>query len=130
MASFFCLKQIPPYVVYQMLNKRNMASTILYLCPELHSTKIAVGEDRKIVYQYEINHLEEEFILFENNIEQLPFRRDAVMSQLRKDGVNLKSIDFVAAEGGLLKPCKSGVYQIDKNMIGDLLDGIGVHYSE
>lgn len=125
MASFFCLKQIPPYVVYQMLNKRNMASTILYLCPELHSTKIAVGEDRKIVYQYEINHLEEEFILFENNIEQLPFRRDAVMSQLRKDGVNLKSIDFVAAEGGLLKPCKSGVYQIDKNMIGDLLDGIG-----
>ncbi len=108
-----------------MLNKRNMAVAILYICPELHSTKVAVGEDGKIVYQCEINHSEEDFILFENNIEQLPFRRDAVMSRLRKDGVNLKSIKFVAAEGGLLKPCKSGVYQIDKNMIGDLIDGIG-----
>ena len=94
-----------------------MAVAILYICPELHSTKVAVGEDGKIVYQCEINHSEEDFILFENNIEQLPFRRDAVMSRLRKDGVNLKSIKFVAAEGGLLKPCKSGVYQIDKNMI-------------
>ena len=108
-----------------MLNKRNMAVTILYISPELYSTKIAVSEDEKKVYQCEINHSGEDFLLFENNIEQLPFRRDAVMSQLRKDGVNLKSIDFVAAEGGLLKPCKSGVYQIDKNMIGDLIDGIG-----
>ena len=108
-----------------MLNNNIMSVMILYICPELYSTKIAVGEDNKIVYQCEIHHSKEDFILFENNIDQLPFRRDAVMSQLRKDGVNLKSIKFVAAEGGLLKPCKSGVYQIDKNMIGDLIDGIG-----
>ena len=108
-----------------MLNIKDMAATILYICPELHSTKIAVGEDKKIVYHCVINHSKEDLVLFENNIEQLPYRRDAVMTQLRKDGVNLKSIKFVAAEGGLLKPCKSGVYQIDKNMIGDLIDGIG-----
>jgi butyrate kinase len=91
----------------------------------LYSTKIAVSEDEKKVYQCEINHSGEDFLLFENNIEQLPFRRDAIVDRLRKDGINLKSIKFVASEGGLLKPCKSGVYQIDKNMIGDLLDGIG-----
>ena len=113
------------YVVYQMLNKRNMAVTILYISPELYSTKIAVSEDEKKVYQCEINHSGEDFLLFENNIEQLPFRRDAIVDRLRKDGINLKSIKFVASEGGLLKPCQSGVYQIDKNMIGDLIDGIG-----
>jgi butyrate kinase len=102
-----------------------MAVTILYISPELYSTKIAVSEDEKKVYQCEINHSGEDFLLFENNIEQLPFRRDAIVDRLRKDGINLKSIKFVASEGGLLKPCQSGVYQIDKNMIGDLIDGIG-----
>lgn len=102
-----------------------MPATILYIIPELYSTKVAVSEDEKIVYQCEINHSKEDFILFDNNIDQLPFRRDAVISNLRKDGVNLKSIQYVASEGGLLKPCKSGVYLIDKNMIGDLIDGIG-----
>lgn len=102
-----------------------MSVTILYISPELHSTKIAVSEDEKKVYQCEIDHSGEDFLLFENNIEQLPFRRDAIMNRLRKDGISLKSIKFVVSEGGLLKPCKSGVYQIDKNMIGDLIDGIG-----
>ena len=101
-----------------------MPTIILSVCPELYSTKIAVSEDEKIVYQSEINHLNEDFILFESNIEQLPFRRDAIMNDLRKNGVNLKNIEYVAAEGGLLRPCKSGVYIIDKNMIGDLIDGI------
>ncbi len=101
-----------------------MPTTILSVYPELHSTKIAVSENEKIVYQSEINHLNEDFILFENNIEQLPFRRDAILYDLRKNGINLKEIQYVAAEGGLLKPCKSGVYLIDKNMIGDLIDGI------
>lgn len=101
-----------------------MPTTILSVCPELHSTKIAVSEDEKIIYQSEINHSGEDFILFENNIEQLPFRRDMIMNDLRKNGVNLKTIQYVIAEGGLLRPCKSGVYAIDKNMIGDLIDGI------
>ena len=107
-----------------MLKKIIMPTTILSVCPELYSTKFAVSEDEKIVCQSEVNHSEEDFILFENNIEQLPFRRDAIIDELRKNGVNLKKIQYVAAEGGLLRPCKSGVYIIDKKMIGDLIDGI------
>lgn len=102
-----------------------MSTTILYIVPEIFYTKIAISEDDKIVYQYEINHAKEDFILMDGIMEQLPFRRDTIMSQLRYDAVDIKSIQYVVAEGGLLKPCESGVYDIDKTMVGDLIDGVG-----
>lgn len=101
-----------------------MATRILSIYPKLYSTKMAVSDDNNIFYQYEIEHLNDDLILFENLMEQIPFRRDAIMNQLRKDNVNIKELQYVVAEGGLLRPCKSGVYVIDKNMVGDLLDGI------
>ena len=87
-----------------------MSTTILSVCPKLYSTRISVSEDEKIIYQNELDHSGEDFVLVDNNVEQLPFRRDAIMLQLRKDGINLKNIQYVATEGGLLRPCKSGVY--------------------
>mgnify|MGYP003289807863 CR=1 FL=1 len=101
-----------------------MATTVLSINPKMYSTQIAISEDESIVYQREIDHSSEDFIVCENITEQLPFRRDAIVSQLRKDAIDIKSIQYVVAEGGLLKPCKSGVYAIDKNMVGDLIDGI------
>ena len=101
-----------------------MSTVILSLYPEFYSTKIAVSEDKKIIYQSDINHSEEDFVLFDNIMEQMPYRRDAVMERLRKDNVDVKSIQYVVAEGGLLRPCESGVYAIDKVMVGDLLEGV------
>ena len=92
--------------------------------PKIYSTKIAVSNDESIVYQCEINHYDNDFIHLDGIAEQLTFRREAITSQLKKDSVDIKSIQYVVAEGGLLKPCESGVYHIDKNMVGDLLDGI------
>lgn len=102
-----------------------MSAVILSIYPETYSTKIAVSEDEKIVYQSEISHYKEDFVLFESVMEQMPYRRDAVMNQLRKDNVDVKSIQYVVAEGGLLLPCGEGVYSIDKSMVGDLIEGIG-----
>ena len=101
-----------------------MATNILSIYPKLYSTEIAVSKDDNIFYQYEIEHANDELIVFENIVEQISFRRDAIMNQLRKDNINIKELNYVVAEGGLLRPCQSGVYAIDKNMVGDLLDGI------
>ena len=100
-----------------------MATNILSIYPKIYSTKIAVSNDFDIIYESEIFHSEDELFLYENLMEQMPFRRDAIMSQLRQDAVDFKSIQYVVAEGGLLKPCKSGVYNISKSMVGDLIDG-------
>ena len=102
-----------------------MSTIILAISTEIFYTRIAVSKDDSIVYQKDINHTNEEFLQFEGITEQLPFRRDAIMNQLRQDSIDVKSIQYVVAEGGLLKPCESGVYDIDKNMVGDLIDGVG-----
>lgn len=81
--------------------------------------------DFDVVYQCDIDHSNSDFILFENILEQIPYRRDAVMKQLRQDNIDVSDIQYIVAEGGLLKPCKSGVYYIDKTMVGDLIDGVG-----
>ena len=107
-----------------MLKTINMKTTILSIAPDLYSTKIAISENEKIIYESEIIHAPDELILCENTMEQMPLRRDAIMSHLRKDNVDIKSIQYIAAEGGLLRPCKSGVYTIDKKMVGDLIEGI------
>ena len=101
-----------------------MATKILSIYPKLYSTKIAVSNDDDIFYQCEIEHPNEDIILLENILEQLPYRREAIMNQLCDDNVNIKDLQYVVAEGGLLRPCQSGVYSIDKNMVGDLIDGI------
>lgn len=102
-----------------------MSTKILAISTEVCYTAIAISEDENIIYQYEIDHSKEDFLLLDNTIDQLPFRRDALMNQLRHDAVDVKSIQYVVAEGGLLKPCESGVYNIDKTMVGDLIDGVG-----
>lgn len=101
-----------------------MATIILSVCTDLFRTEIAISNDYDIFYQRIIDHSKDVFILFETVIEQLPFRRDAIINQLRSDNVDLKNINCVVAEGGLLKPCASGIYAIDKNMVGDLIEGI------
>ncbi len=102
-----------------------MPTIILSISTEVFYTKIAISENENIVYQYDIDHSKEEFIMIDNIMEQLPFRRDAIMNQLHQDIVDVKSIQYVVAEGGLLKPCESGVYEINKTMVGDLIDGVG-----
>lgn len=113
------------FFIVVLLKNNGMSTTLLVICPEVYYTKITLAEDKKIIYQKVIDHSKENFVSFDNIMDQLPFRRDAVMNSLRHDAVNVKSIQYVVAEGGLLKPCETGVYAIDKMMIGDLIDGVG-----
>lgn len=102
-----------------------MSTIILAISTEVFYTRIAISKDENIIYHKDIDHSKQDFIMMDNVVDQLPFRRDVIMKQLRDDAVDVKSIQYVVAEGGLLKPCESGVYEIDKNMIGDLIDGVG-----
>lgn len=102
-----------------------MSTVILAISTEIFYTRIAVSEDENIFYQCDIDHAKDDFVQMDNIVDQLPFRREAIMNRLQRDAVNISSVQYVVAEGGLLKPCKSGVYEIDKDMVGDLIDGVG-----
>ena len=57
-----------------------MSTKILAISTEVCYTTIAISEDENIIYQYEIDHSKEDFLLLDNTIDQLPFRRDALMN--------------------------------------------------
>ena len=102
-----------------------MSTIILAISTGVFYTKIALSKDENIFYQNDIDHSKNDFIHMDNIMDQLPFRRDAIMNTLRRDAIDIKSIQYVVAEGGLLKPCETGVYEIDKTMVSDLIDGVG-----
>lgn len=113
------------FFIVELLKYNSMSTIILAICPEVYYTKIALSEDDVILYQTEINHSKDDVEFMDNITDQIPFRRDAIMNQLRSDNVDVKSVQYVVAEGGLIMPCESGVYDVDKNMVGDLIDGTG-----
>lgn len=102
-----------------------MSTIILTISTDIFYTRIALSRDENVFYQRDIDHSKDDFIQMDNIMDQLPFRRDAIMNQMRNDAIDLKSILYVVAEGGLLKPCETGIYEIDKTMVGDLIDGVG-----
>ena len=79
-----------------------MSITILSVCPDINYTTIAISKDEDVVYQTDIDHSNYDFLRYDNIMDQLPFRRDAIINQLKTDGLNIKDIQFVVAEGGLL----------------------------
>ena len=99
---------------------------ILVINPGSTSTKMAVFEDEKPVFVRTIAHTSEELAAFGDVIEQQDFRRELVVSELRKEGIPLQ-FDAVIGRGGLVKPIEGGVYEINDLMIQDTHSGIALH---
>ncbi len=89
---------------------------ILVINPGSTSTKIAVFEDEKAVFNKTIRHSAEELAPFSKITDQLDFRRQMILGELEQAGIPAK-FDAIVARGGLTKPVPCGVYAIDENMI-------------
>ena len=100
--------------------------TILVINPGSTSTKMAVYEDDTPVLLRNIVHSPDELAAFDDVIEQQDFRRQLVLDELRQADVPLQ-FDAVIGRGGLVKPLKGGVYEINDLMIKDTLSGIALH---
>lgn len=100
---------------------------ILALNPGSTSTKIAVYENTKPVFELSITHTAEELKAFTSLNEQYPFRRDLIMHHLQTQGIALKELSAVVGRGGLLRPIASGVYEVNDKMLQDLQEG---HYGQ
>ena len=99
---------------------------ILVINPGSTSTKIAVYENETPVLLRNITHSAEQLAPFGNITEQQDFRRQLVLDELRQADVPLQ-FDAVIGRGGLVKPLKGGVYEINDLMIKDTLSGIALH---
>lgn len=103
---------------------------ILAVNPGSTSTKIALFENDKELFEKTIRHSNEELAPYKKVSEQFAFRKNVILDVLRAEQIRLETIDAVVGRGGLVKPIASGVYEINGALLHDLVDPpMGEHAS-
>ena len=103
---------------------------ILAINPGSTSTKIAVFKKAKDLFLKNIKHSSEDLEKFPQITDQYEFRKDVILKELESAGIELDSIKVIVGRGGLIKPIKSGIYEVNDAMVRDLKVGVlGQHAS-
>jgi butyrate kinase len=101
----------------------NKKYKILAINPGSTSTKIAIYEGHKSVFLKTIRHTPEQLAPFKTIAEQYEFRKEVILHELIQADMEIEDISAVVGRGGLVKPIKSGVYEVNEAMIRDLQSG-------
>ncbi|RPI41320.1 MAG: butyrate kinase [Bacteroidetes bacterium] len=96
------------------------ADFILAINPGATSTKIAVYRSNKFVFLKTIRHDCEELRKFEKTADQMEFRMELVLSEVRENHIPFEQIGMIIGRGGLIHPIESGVYEVNEAMVKDL----------
>lgn len=93
---------------------------ILAVNPGSTSTKVAVYDNEKCIFETVVRHTKEEVYRYENIIDQYDFRRRVILELLDGNEINIQKLSAVVGRGGLMKPIQSGTYQVNERMLADL----------
>lgn len=93
---------------------------ILVINPRAIYTRIAVYQNYNILFLKDIQHPDQDLGRFSHYIEQIEYRRDKILSELDDNGICLECIQATVGRGGLVKPVKSGIYEVNDALIRDL----------
>lgn len=94
------------------------------------SSKGAVYEDLKCLDEFTLRHSSEDLLPFKRIIEQVDFRQQCVEDWLSDHGYRLDEMDVFCVRGGLIKPLPSGIYEVNDEIIADVMvDKYGAHVS-
>ena len=96
---------------------------ILAVNPGSTSTKFALYEEEKQLFEKNLKHSPLEMIGFQHVTDQFHFRKDLIMKELSDRGIDVKKIAAVVGRGGLVKSIESGVYRVNEEMKKDLIEG-------
>lgn len=106
-----------------MLDKK-----ILVIYPETNFTKIAVYRNINLEFLKTKKHDIEELKQFKHLTDQIEYRQNAIIQELKDNDIFLNDIRVIITRGGLVKPVKSGIYEVNEMMKNDLSVGVmGVH---
>ncbi len=92
----------------------------LVINPGSTSTKIAVYENEILIKSETFRHTSKKLNRFEDVNSQLSFRKKVILDFLKKEDIKVNDIDGFIGRGGLMKPLKSGIYQVNDKMAKDL----------
>ncbi|MBE0663077.1 MAG: butyrate kinase [Bacteroidales bacterium] len=97
---------------------------ILVIYPEVTKTKMAIYQNGEVTFLKTIRHKPDKLESFNDINDQLLFRVDAIMNELKDNEIELGAIKVIMARGGLIKPLKSGIYEVNEQMKKDLRTGV------
>jgi butyrate kinase len=97
---------------------------ILIIYPETHETRVAVYLHAELVFLKTIKHRKEDLSRFREIEDQKEWRRDLVWKELKENDIDVELIEVVMAMSGLVKPLRSGIYEVNRKMIDDLTVGL------
>jgi butyrate kinase len=101
-----------------------ISKEILVIYPKVDQTKIAVYRNINIIFLKTIKHKAEDLEKYEDIMDQVDFRTEAILEEIKENDLNLEAIKVVVARGGLIKPLKvAGVYEVNDLMVKDLYEG-------
>ncbi|WP_313370287.1 butyrate kinase [Sedimentibacter sp.] len=102
----------------------------LIINPGSTSTKIAVFEDEKSVFEKTLRHSNEELGVYAKVADQFEFRKNLILEALKENNIAAESLDAVVGRGGLLKPIEGGTYLVNDKLAEDLkISKMGEHAS-
>ena len=90
---------------------------VLTINPGSTSTKIALFEGESCVYSQNVSHEARELEKYTTMADQLPYRRDTILSLLSQAGIRLEDVDVFVGRGGGLLAMEGGTYQVTKLML-------------
>ncbi|MDP3398994.1 MAG: butyrate kinase [Bacteroidales bacterium] len=102
-----------------------MGNQILAINPGSTSTKVALFEGHKQVFVTTLRHSIEELSQYEKVSDQFEFRKQTILNALSENKIEMDLIEAIVGRGGLVKPIKSGVYEVNEAMLRDLEEGVG-----
>lgn len=86
------------------------------------STKIALFEDRKKVFEGKVEHDPAELVSFASVIDQKELRAEGIRKTMQEAGLTLEGCSAVVARCGGTGPILGGTYQVNETLIRRLTD--------
>jgi len=103
---------------------------VLAINPGSTSTKFALYKESDLVFEKNLAHSFEDIAAFKEITDQLDFRKELILKELRDHEADLSAISAIVGRGGLVRPIESGIYEVNEKMISDLKNGLlGQHAS-
>lgn len=103
---------------------------ILAINPGSTSTKIALFEEEKLIFEKTLRHDTRELAPYKKIADQCDFRLQIIMDALEEAGYKAENLQAVVGRGGLVKPIAGGTYAISDDLLNDSKIGLlGEHAS-
>lgn len=99
--------------------------SIFVINPGSTSTKLALFEDDKNVWEKKVFHDSHDLEGFSCINDQLDYRFEMIKDILRKENIDISNLDAIVGRGGGCASVESGVFEVNEKLVKDSHDLVG-----